>query len=99
MQARVIDALREVIDPELGLNVVDLGLVHDVDVDGAANVLVNLLMPTPAYLLSEQIVLDAGRRVRALAGVHSADVRLVREPIWSPDRMSQAARDARPWHR
>jgi metal-sulfur cluster biosynthetic enzyme len=96
LRARVLEALSEVIDPELGLDVVALGLVYGVDVD-ADRVQVRLTMTTPACPLGEQIVRDAQERIAACEGVAGASVELVWEPPWSPSRMSASAKEALGW--
>lgn len=93
---RVVDALREVVDPEIGLDVVELGLVYGADVD-QGRVHVRLTMTTPACPLSEQIVEDAEQVIRRLSGVTSVDVELVWDPPWTPQRMSPNAREALGW--
>ena len=96
VRARVLEALRGVIDPELGLNVVDLGLVYGLEIkDG--HVRLQLTMTTPACPLGEQIVRDAEDRVFALEGVNDVNVDLVWEPPWSPERMSDDAKRALGW--
>jgi metal-sulfur cluster biosynthetic enzyme len=96
-EALVWDALRGVDDPEVGMNVVDLGLVYGVDVHGR-DVAVRLTMTSPACPLGEAIVERAREAIRAAvpeaAGV---DVVLVWEPPWTPDRMSEAARAKFGW--
>ncbi|MEI8259221.1 MAG: metal-sulfur cluster assembly factor [Deltaproteobacteria bacterium] len=90
--AAVSAVLRDVIDPEVGINVVDLGLVYEVDVrDGLVSV--QLTMTSPTCPLGEFIVDDATRRIRAafLAATDVA-VRLVWDPPWTPARMSDTAR-------
>jgi metal-sulfur cluster biosynthetic enzyme len=96
MEARAIDALRGVIDPEIGLDVVELGLVYGVDVHGR-DVRVRLTMTTPACPLGEEIVRDAEDRLRVIDGVGAVDVELVWDPPWSPERMSPAARKLLGW--
>jgi len=96
LRAAVLEALHQVIDPELGLDVVELGLVYGVDID-EGRVQVRLTMTTPACPLGEQIVLDAQERVAACEGVAEARVDLVWEPPWSPSRMSPYAREALGW--
>lgn len=93
---RVTAALREVIDPELGLNVVDLGLVYGVDVEGG-HVHVRLTMTTPACPLGEQIARDAEQHVRDVEGVDDVSVELVWEPPWGPERLSPDAKEALGW--
>ena len=89
-------ALGEVIDPELGLDVVNLGLVYGVDlVDGALRV--QLTMTTPACPLGDEIVRDAEARLRALPGVRAVTVELVWEPPWDASRMMPSAKEALGW--
>jgi metal-sulfur cluster biosynthetic enzyme len=88
----VFDALRTVDDPEVGINIVDLGLVYAVDVE-AARVRVEMTMTTPACPVAEVLT----ERVRAIvqslvpAGTE-VDVDLVWEPVWNPSMMSDAAK-------
>ncbi len=96
LEKKIDEALHQVIDPELGLDVVELGLVYRVDIDGPI-VTVDLTMTTPACPLGEQIVRDAEERLREIEGVSRAEVRLVWDPPWGPERMSPAARAALGW--
>ncbi len=93
---RVTEALREVIDPEIGMDVVELGLVYGVEVD-QGRVHVRLTMTTAACPLSEQIVRDAEESVQRLTGVEAVHVELVWDPPWTPERMSPNAREALGW--
>lgn len=96
LREAALAALRDVIDPEVGLNVVDLGLVYGVAVDGGS-VRVDLTMTTPACPLGEQIVRDAEARLRDVPGVAAVSVALVWDPPWSPAKMSPHARAALGW--
>jgi len=96
LREAALAALRDVIDPEVGLNVVDLGLVYGVAVEGRS-LRVSLTMTTPACPLGEEIVRDAETRLRALEGVEAAAVALVWDPPWTPARMSPHARAALGW--
>ncbi len=89
---RVRDALRLVIDPELGINIVDLGLVYGIDVtDG--DVRLKVTMTTPACPLSEYVTTNAEATVwQNVPGVRAVDVELVWEPAWKPEMMSDDAR-------
>jgi len=93
----VRDALRSVDDPEAGMNIVDLGLVYRIDVL-ADGVRVELTMTTPACPLGDLITDNARRAVSALLpdGV-GVDIELVWEPPWTPDRMSDAAKQTFGW--
>ena len=96
LRERVMDALHRVIDPELGIDVVELGLVYGLVVSGSS-VQIDLTMTTPACPLGEQIMLEAQERVGAVPGVTDVAVKLVWDPPWTPDRMSTAARAALGW--
>ncbi|HLT47958.1 MAG TPA: metal-sulfur cluster assembly factor [Rubricoccaceae bacterium] len=90
----VAEALRAVIDPELGVNVVDLGLVYDVRVDGG-EVEVDLTMTTPACPLSSYITQQIEVALRPLPGLEGVHVMLVWSPRWSPAMMAEALRPER----
>jgi metal-sulfur cluster biosynthetic enzyme len=93
----VWDALRTVDDPEVGMNIVDLGLVYGVEVRGD-DVSVRLTMTSPACPLGESIVRDASAAIRAAApGAGEIEIALVWEPPWTPERMSDAARKRFGW--
>jgi metal-sulfur cluster biosynthetic enzyme len=91
-QEAILDALRTVKDPELGINVVDLGLVYTVQTRGS-EVDVEMTLTSPACPAGPEILRGAVAALQGLPGVAKANVRLVLSPPWSPDRMSDAARD------
>src|ERR1700758_2282112 len=91
-QETLLSALRTVKDPELNVNVIDLGLVysiqtHDDQVD------VEMTLTTPACPAGPEILRNAVTALEAVPGITKASVRLVMSPPWSPERMSDAARD------
>lgn len=86
------DALRAVIDPELGYNIVDIGLVYDVGVeeDGRARIL--LTTTTPGCPATNYIRQAVEERAASVPGIMSVDVTMTWLPPWSPDRMSDEAK-------
>lgn len=98
LREAAFQALHDVIDPEVGLDIVSLGLVYAVTA-AAGELDVELTMTTPACPLGDQIVEDAERRLAALDGVRSARVELVWDPPWTPDRMSPEAKQMLGWNR
>ncbi len=98
-EAQVLEALREVIDPELGVNIVDLGLVYSVAVrDG--EVQVKMTMTTPACPLGAFLVDMAEAAIwRSIPEVESVWVELVWDPPWHPGMMSQTAKAQLGWAR
>lgn len=91
-QDAILEALRTVKDPELNVNVVDLGLVYTVQ-PREEQVDVEMTLTSPACPAGPQILRDATTALEKLDGVSKANVKLVMSPPWSPDRMSDAARD------
>ncbi len=85
-------ALRGVKDPELGLNIVDIGLVYDIDVSGANDVHVKMTLTSPGCPSGPEILEDARVVVQQMEGVNSAAVELVWEPYWTPERMDPRVR-------
>ncbi|QEG35552.1 metal-sulfur cluster assembly factor [Bythopirellula goksoeyrii] len=93
----VREALKQVIDPELFVNIVDLGLIYEINIDeteeGKSNVAVNMTMTSPACPAGPQLLGQSKEFVGRLEGVNEVDVRLVMDPPWTPDRMTEDARD------
>ena len=83
--------LRQVKDPEVGLNIMDLGLVYDVEVEEGA-VRVKMTLTSPGCPAGGQILGDADSVIRALDGVEEVDIELVWEPFWTPERIDPKVR-------
>jgi metal-sulfur cluster biosynthetic enzyme len=92
---RVLNALRDCHDPEIPVNIIDLGLVYEVEAD-ERRVAIKMTLTSPHCPLADQLLADVRERVRKL-GFAEVDVRLVREPAWEPARMTPAARQALGW--
>lgn len=84
-------ALRQVKDPELDLNIVDLGLVYDIEVDEGA-VRINMTLTSPGCPAGPMITNDVYKVVRALDGVKDVDIDIVWEPYWTPERIEPKIR-------
>jgi metal-sulfur cluster biosynthetic enzyme len=87
----VRQALRQVKDPELDMNIIDLGLVYDVEIAGG-DVHVNMTLTSPGCPAGPMITNDAYRVVRGLEGVQDVDIEIVWEPYWTPERMDPKVR-------
>ena len=87
----VLEALRQVEDPELGMDIVDLGLLYDVEVEGG-NVKVTHTLTSMGCPVGPMIQEDIDRVARELPGVEAVDVELTFDPPWTPDRMSEDAK-------
>src|SRR5512143_3983038 len=85
-------ALRGVKDPELNLNIIDLGLVYEVEVEESGAVHVRMTLTSPGCPAGAEIVGDVKRTIEELEGVTSVDVEIVWEPFWTPERMDPRVR-------
>lgn len=85
-------ALRAVKDPELGLNIIDIGLVYDVEVAPTGAVHVRMTLTSPGCPAGAEIMDDVRQTLRDLEGVTDVEVELVWEPYWTPDRMDPRIR-------
>lgn len=84
-------ALRKVKDPELNLNIVDLGLVYEVSVDGS-EVQIDMTLTSPGCPAGPQITGDVERAVKALPGVTAVNLNIVWQPFWTPDLIEPRVR-------
>jgi metal-sulfur cluster biosynthetic enzyme len=85
-------ALRAVKDPELNLNIIDIGLVYDVEVSEAGEVHVRMTLTSPGCPAGTEIIDDVKKVVADLEGVQGVEVELVWEPYWTPDKMDPRVR-------
>jgi metal-sulfur cluster biosynthetic enzyme len=85
-------AIRAVKDPELNLNIIDIGLVYDVEVDNAGDVRVEMTLTSPGCPSGAEIIGDVKRVVGDMEGVRSVEVELVWEPYWTPEKMDPRVR-------
>ena len=88
----VVGALKEIFDPEIPVNIYDLGLIYGVDVDGEGGVTVTMTLTTPHCPVAESMPGEVELRVGAVPGVRDAEVNLVWDPPWDPAKMSDEAR-------
>jgi metal-sulfur cluster biosynthetic enzyme len=91
---QVLEALKSVYDPELGINIVDLGLVYDVDVDVEGHVHVEYTLTTMGCPIGPLIEQQMEAFLVAVPGVTSVDAEMVLRPPWSPEMMSEEAKAA-----
>jgi metal-sulfur cluster biosynthetic enzyme len=92
----VREALKQVIDPELFINVVDLGLIYGIELpeaDGKTNVQIEMTLTSPACPAGPQLIAQAKDVLGRIEGVGDVEVRLVMTPPWSPDKMTEEAKD------
>ena len=91
-ESTIREALRQVVDPELDCNIVDLGLVYGIALDGA-KVIVTMTLTTPGCPMHESIAWGVKSALLGLEGIEEVDVLLTWEPPWTPARMSDYGRE------
>jgi FeS assembly SUF system protein len=91
-QSEVIEVLKTIRDPELPINIYDMGLIYAVDVGLDDVVKIRMTLTTPMCPVAETLPPEVEAKVKAIPGVRDAKVELVWDPPWTPERMSEAAR-------
>ncbi len=92
IEEKVIEALRTVFDPEIPVNVYELGLVYGIDVDPTGVVVIRMTLTSPGCPVAGSLPPEVEQKVRAIPGVTSCRVDLVWDPPWTPSQMSEAAK-------
>ncbi len=92
LQQAVIDALKEIYDPEIPVNIYDLGLIYGVEVDDECDVTIMMTLTTPHCPVAETMPGEVELRASSVPGIRDAEVTLVWDPPWSPEKMSDEAR-------
>ena len=92
LQAKVVEAAKTVYDPEIPVDIYELGLIYGIEADAERNVLVNMTLTSPACPSAQQLPSEVRYKVKAIPGVKDAWVEIVWEPPWDKDRMSEAAK-------
>ena len=92
LKDNVVAALKTVYDPEMPVNIYELGLIYGVDVDDAGQVALRMTLTAPNCPVAGSLPADVERAVRAVPGVTGVNLELTFDPPWSKDRMSEAAK-------
>ena len=88
----IIGQLHTVFDPEIPVDIYELGLIYDVAVDATGKATIRMTLTSPSCPAAEQIPPEVEAKARSVPGITSVAVELVWEPPWTPERMSEAAR-------
>jgi FeS assembly SUF system protein len=88
----IVEALKTVFDPEIPVNIYELGLIYDIDLQPGGEVLVKMTLTSPGCPVAGSLPSDVKSKIEGVPGVTSADVELVWDPTWNPSMMTEAAR-------
>ncbi len=89
----VIEALSKVLDPEIGISIVDLGLIYDIDITEDDTVNVTMTLTMPGCPLASRITQDAKNALSNIEGIKEANVTLTFDPPWNVDRLTESAKE------
>ena len=92
LQASVVEALKSIYDPEIPVDIYELGLIYDVAVDEDGDAVVTMTLTTPHCPVAESMPQEVELRVLGVPGIRDAEVKLVWDPPWDPSKMSDEAR-------
>ena len=92
LQPALVEAVSKVFDPEIPVNIYELGLIYSLEADSNMNVQVRMTLTAPACPAAQTIPIDVERRVREVPGVNDVHVAVVWDPPWTRDKMSDAAK-------
>jgi FeS assembly SUF system protein len=88
----VIDVIKTVYDPEIPVNIYEIGLIYGIEIRPDASVKVTMTLTSPGCPAAQEIPAEVKNRVESMAGVKSAEVEIVWDPVWNPSMMSDAAK-------
>lgn len=92
LESQVVTVLGTIYDPEIPVNIYELGLVYGVDVQSGGDVKVTMTLTSPNCPVAESLPVEVKERVEQIDGVNRAEVDIVWEPPWTPEKMSEAAK-------
>ncbi len=90
--ADVINALKKTVDPEIGINVVDLGLLYDIHIENGRDIDIKMTMTSPMCPVTSIILADVQMRLEAIKGIGKVNIDLVWDPAWTPEMITEEAR-------
>jgi FeS assembly SUF system protein len=92
LEEKIVSVLRTVYDPEIPVNIYEVGLIYGIDVDGDGNVAIRMTLTSPMCPVAESLPIEVQERAERVPGVKSLRVEIVWDPPWDPSMMSEAAR-------
>jgi FeS assembly SUF system protein len=92
LEDNIVDALKTVFDPEIPVNIYELGLIYDLEIEGEGQVKIKMTLTSPGCPVAGSLPGEVRTKVENVPGVAGADVELVWDPAWNPSMMTEAAR-------
>ncbi len=92
LEAQVVEVLRTVYDPEIPVNIYEMGLIYEVKTDPKGKVDIKMTLTSPACPVAVSLPIEVEDKIKAIDGVSEVKIDIVWDPTWTPERMSEAAR-------
>lgn len=92
LEEQIVDALKTVFDPEIPVNIYELGLIYDLAIEDEGQVKIKMTLTSPGCPVAGSLPGEVQTKVESVPGVSNADVELVWDPAWNPSMMTEAAR-------
>jgi len=92
LEAEVVNALKQIYDPEIPLNIYDLGLIYDIDVTDDNDVNITMTLTAPNCPAGDYIMQEVNEQIKALGGVNAVNVKLVFDPPWDQNMLTEEAK-------
>ena len=92
LEDRAVTVLKTIFDPEIPVNIYELGLIYDVVTRDEGSMAIKMTLTSPMCPVAESLPIEVEQKVAAIEGVTAVDVELVWDPIWNPDMMTEAAK-------
>jgi FeS assembly SUF system protein len=94
IKSRIVDQIKTVYDPEIPIDIYELGLIYDIEIDDQGVVVLTMTLTSPACPVAESLPMEVAEKIMMVEGVSDIDLRLVWDPPWSKDKMSEVAQFA-----
>lgn len=91
LETKIVQALKEIYDPEIPVNIYDLGLIYEINVDEYDNVDIKMTLTAPNCPIADSIIIEVNEKIRSIDGVNRVNVELTFDPPWDKEMMSEEA--------
>jgi len=92
LEHEIVNVLKDIYDPEIPVNIYDLGLIYEIDVDGEGNAEILMTLTSPNCPVAESLPVEVKEKISAIQGIKKTNLKLTFEPPWDKDMLSEAAK-------